>query len=615
MFSKVLIANRGEVALRIHLTCENLGIESVFVHNYADRRSPHANTSHTSVLLVEHGTSGYLDAQQIIDAAIKTGAQAIHPGYGFLAESADFAAKCEAAGITFIGPNAKVISQLGEKISARQCAIQAGIPVLPALTVPENGEIDLLLVSAELGYPLLIKPAAGGGGKGLHIAQNEKELAQLLPRARREAKSAFGNDTLYLEKYLPHARHIEFQVIGDQHNNYLHLGERECSLQRRHQKVVEEAPSKILNTEQRERMGDAALKLASSIKYQNLGTIEFLVNGDSLNDFYFMEMNTRLQVEHRVTEMVTGLDLVEIQLRIANGEKMKDIVPSVKFTGHAIEARIYAEDAYNDFLPTNGVVGALEIINAQNTIIDSALSIAAIISTSFDPMLAKVSCWGSDRNSALQNLITALRNTIVLGVTTNIDFLIEILGSKEIQDSVYYTSYLENLVIESRVPTSEVFEAFAVVATGSTKQGKIFDGWRLTGMPGASYSGFINNQRFTVDLPVDSVKATSSFYGNNEWWIHNPTFGTWVMKEIGERPQSNNLGSTEIISPMPGVVVILEREVGEEVEIGDPLLTVEAMKMELVVRAKQRGQISRIHVSVGSTVKVGQLLMEVGAHV
>jgi acetyl-CoA/propionyl-CoA carboxylase biotin carboxyl carrier protein len=615
MFSKVLIANRGEVALRIHLTCEKLGIESIFVHNYADRRSPHANTSHKSVLLVEHGTSGYLDAKQIIEAAIKTGAQAIHPGYGFLAESADFAANCEAAGITFIGPNAKVISQLGEKISARQCAIQAGIPVLPALTVPENGEIDLNLVSAELGYPLLIKPAAGGGGKGLHIARDEKELDQLLPRARREAKSAFGDDTLYLEKYLPHARHIEFQVIGDQHNNYLHLGERECSLQRRHQKVVEEAPSKILGTAQRERMGNAALELASSIQYQNLGTIEFLVNGDSLNDFYFMEMNTRLQVEHRVTEMITGLDLVEVQLRIANGEKLKDIVPSVKFEGHAIEARIYAEEPSNDFLPTNGVIGALGINNSQNTITDSALSIGAIISTSFDPMLAKVSCWGKDRNSALQNLIATLRQTIVLGVATNIDFLIEILGSKEVRDSAYYTSYLESLVIESKVPTSQVFETFAAVATAPTKQGKFFDSWRLRGLPNASYSGFINNQRFTVDIPVDSPLTVSSFYGNHEWWIHNPTIGTWVMKEIGGRAASNDLGSAEIISPMPGVVVILEREVGEEVEIGDPLLTVEAMKMELVVRAKQSGQISRIHVSVGSIVKVGQVLMEVSAHV
>src|SRR5487761_344480 len=328
VFTKVLIANRGEVALRIKSTLDRMGIDAVGVYTHSDRDSLHVQRIPESYLLEDVNKTGYLDGPQIISVALASGAQGIHPGYGFLAENADFARDCVNAGLIFIGPPADAMTAMGEKIAAREHAIKAGVPVVPGVGGAGMTNSELLDACKDLSFPLLVKPAAGGGGKGLHVAHNLDELGEVLPIARREAKAAFGDESLLVEKYLLHARHIEFQVVADMHGHAMHLGERECSLQRRHQKVVEEAPAPRMSEKQREIMGAAALSLTTAIGYQNLGTIEFLADADSPEIFYFMEMNTRLQVEHRVTELITGLDLVECQLRIASGEILKDLIPN-----------------------------------------------------------------------------------------------------------------------------------------------------------------------------------------------------------------------------------------------------------------------------------------------
>ncbi len=616
MFSRVLIANRGEVALRINSTLARLGVECVSVYTYSDRGSAHAKMTPLKFLLEDGARTGYLDGSQIIGAALASGAQAIHPGYGFLAESAEFARGCEQAGIVFIGPSANSIAAMGEKISARERAIAAGVAVVPGISAANMSDQELLLAGIEFGFPLLIKPAAGGGGKGLHIARDGAELEALLPIARREALSSFGDSTLYLEKYLRRSRHIEFQIVADNYGEYLHLGERECSLQRRHQKVIEEAPSHFLSVAQRNRMGEAALKLASSIGYQNIGTIEFLVDAESPDDFYFMEMNTRLQVEHRVTEMITGLDLVECQLRIASGEKLKEVIPSVQFIGHAVEARIYAEDSYNGFLPTEGSIGKFETPVAAHTITDSAIIEGHGASTSFDPMLAKISCWGQERAGALANLRSALSQAVLLGITTNIDFLIEILEMKEIAQSRYDTNFLEALALAQRQPSAAVFQAFASAAsiTSAVPSWKN-QSWRLSHLPSAMFSGYIKGNRFSVELPTTLMRGVKSFHIGSDWWIHHPQLGTWQMSQVGPRRKKADQISDEISSPMPGTVVTMEVAVGDEVGIGDALLTIEAMKMEHVIRAKQKGTITACNIAIGSKVRSGEILMEVNENV
>ena len=612
VFAKVLIANRGEVALRVHATLDRLGIKSVGVHTPIDRGSLHVQRIEENHLLEDLHQSGYLDIQQIIAAALKSGSQAIHPGYGFLAENAAFAKACQDAGLIFIGPPAHSMTAMGEKISAREHAVTAGVPVVPGVGTPEMSNEVLLDACRDLQFPLLVKPAAGGGGKGLHVAHNFAELREALPTARREALTSFGDDTLLVERYLLHARHIEFQVVADNHGSNLHLGERECSLQRRHQKVVEEAPAPRLSQVTREIMGAAALALTSAIKYQNLGTIEFLVDADSPETFYFMEMNTRLQVEHRVTELITGLDLVECQLRLAAGEKLEDVIPKPQSSGHAIEARIYSEDAFNGFLPTGGVIGKFSAVRSSHTVTDSAIQDGALVSSSFDPMLAKIACWGEDRPSALALLQEVLSDTVLLGVTTNIDFLIALLDLPDIQDSKYDTKYLEAQRLERPQPSVALLSAYAAIATLPSKIGSWrADGWRLNGMPSATIAAYIDGIRYDAPTMSDSTLAVDSFQDDADYWLHHRSFGTWLIKESGNRRVSKDQLSDEIASPMPGVVIAVNVAVGDQVNVGDPLVVIEAMKMEHVVRARRPGHVVLCNVVFGSNVRVGQLLLEV----
>jgi acetyl-CoA/propionyl-CoA carboxylase biotin carboxyl carrier protein len=612
VFAKVLIANRGEVALRIIQTLEKLGIDAVSVYTQQDRDSLHVQRISKNYLLEDLKQTGYLDIQQIIAAGLASGCEAIHPGYGFLAENAQFAKACQDAGLIFIGPPAHAMTAMGEKISARDYARRAGVPVVPGIGAPQMSNAELLDACRDLQFPLLVKPAAGGGGKGLHVAKNLDELREVLPSARREAKAAFGDETLLVEKYLLHARHIEFQVVADNYGSSTHLGERECSLQRRHQKVVEEAPAPRLSAINREIMGAAALALTSAIGYQNLGTIEFLVDADSPETFYFMEMNTRLQVEHRVTEMITGLDLVECQLRLAAGEPLKEVIPTSGFTGHAIETRIYAEDAFNDFLPTGGVIGRFTAASTSHTVTDAAITDGTVVSSSFDPMLAKVACWGADRGSAVARLREALSDTVLLGVITNIDFLIQLLDLSDIEESNYDTKYLEALELEGANPSPAVLSAYAAIAAPSSKVGSWrADGWRLNGMPHATIAAYIDGVHYDVSTESDSTLVVDSYCDDGEYWLHHRSFGTWFIKETSDRRISTDRLSDEIVSPMPGVVIGVNVVVGDQVKIGDPLVVIEAMKMEHVVRARRPGLVMHCNVVFGANVRVGQLLLEV----
>ena len=612
MFSKVLIANRGEVAIRIHSTLEKLGIESVGVYVHADRNAPHVSQMSESYLLKDLQHTGYLDIDQLIAAALASGAEAIHPGYGFLAENAQFSRACKEAGLVFIGPPASAMVAMGEKISAREYAKNAGVAVVPGAGAPGMSHGDLLDACAELTFPLLIKPAAGGGGKGLHVVHDINELREKLPVAQREAKNAFGDESLLVEKYLLRARHIEFQVVADHHGNCIHLGERECSLQRRHQKVIEEAPAPRLTQDNRESMGEAALALTSAIGYQNLGTIEFLVDADSPEVFYFMEMNTRLQVEHRVTEMITGLDLVECQLRLAAGELLKDVIPRKSLRGHAIEARIYAEDAFNGFLPTGGIIGKYVGPNTSHTVVDSAISDGTAVSSSFDPMLAKIACWGEDRSAALIRLHDALSSTVLLGIKTNIDFLVELLLRSEIKDSHYDTKYLETHEFKRVVPSEAVLLSYSTLAAQGLKFSPwLNDGWRLIGSPISTIAAYIDGVRFDVATLVKSKLVVDSFLADSEYWIHHQSFGTWQIKNVNDQQVSKDRLSDEIVSPMPGVVIAINVSNGDRVKIGDPLVVIEAMKMEHIVRARRAGRVVECKVASGVTVRVGQRLLEV----
>lgn len=442
MFKKILIANRGEIAIRILKACQEMGVKTVAVYSDVDAYSPHVQLADETVPLGDPTPSeSYLNIPKIIDAAVETGAEAIHPGYGFLSENANFAYACEDAGITFIGPKAEAIELMGNKIEAKQKMEKAGIPVIPGYhgTRQEN---DFLLKQGEkIGFPLLVKAAAGGGGKGMRIVYKKEGLEEAIEGAKREAKSAFDNDTLLLEKYLDKPRHIEVQILADAYGNILHLFERECSIQRRHQKVVEESPSPIMTSKLREKMGKTAVKAAKAVGYTNAGTIEFMVDG-SLN-FYFMEMNTRLQVEHPITEATTGIDIVKWQLRIASGEKLTLCQEKLSQRGHAIECRIYAEDPVNGFLPCSGVLTKVEPPMGPNIRNDMGIETGMEVTAYYDPLLAKLIVSGENREDAINKMIWALSNYVLLGITTNTSFLKEVLAHEAFRRGDITTHFID----------------------------------------------------------------------------------------------------------------------------------------------------------------------------
>ncbi len=433
MFDTVLIANRGEIACRIIETLRRLGIRSVAVYSDADAGARHVSLADVATRIgPAPAAQSYLSIEAVIAAARETGAQAIHPGYGFLAENAAFARACEEAGIVFIGPAASAIEVMGDKISAKAAVERRGVRTVPGIARPGLGDEALIAAAPEIGYPLLIKPSAGGGGKGMHVVSSPEELAPAIAAARREAAASFGDDALFIERYLSTPRHIEVQVLADAHGNVIHLGERECSLQRRHQKVIEEAPSPLLDEASRAAIGEAACETARSVAYRGAGTVEFIVEADNPDEFFFMEMNTRLQVEHPVTEQITGVDLVEQQLRIAAGEPLALAQADIELTGHSIEARVYAEDAAAGFLPTGGLVEYVAHPAGPGIRVDTAIESGLRVSTDYDPMLAKIIVWGDDREAARRRLSRALEHTTVIGFPTNIEFMRALLELPEV---------------------------------------------------------------------------------------------------------------------------------------------------------------------------------------
>lgn len=440
MFSKVLIANRGEIAVRVIRTCKKLGIQTVAVYSEADAESLHVKLADEAYLIGKPRVNeSYLNIEKIIEVAKETKAEAIHPGYGLLSENPAFARRCEEEGIGFIGPKADVIARMGSKIESRKTMVEAGVPVVPGISFPLADVEEAAKTALEIGYPIMLKASAGGGGIGMQVVRNEEELRKAFEGNQKRAASFFGDGAMYMEKYIENPRHIEIQILADQHGNYLYLWERECSIQRRHQKVIEEAPSPFLDEQTRRKMGETAVKAAKHIGYTNAGTIEFLV--DEQKNFYFLEMNTRLQVEHPVTEEITGLDLVEEQLRVAAGKKLLYTQEQIKRDGHAIEARIYAEDP-KTFFPSPGKITIFETPNGERIRNETAVTSGSSVTPFYDPMIAKLIVKGQNRQEAIEHMLQALENYKIEGIKTNIPMLKEILSHPEFQAGNTTTNFV-----------------------------------------------------------------------------------------------------------------------------------------------------------------------------
>ena len=654
--STLLVANRGEIAVRIMETAAGLGLRTVAVYSDADRAAPHVRAADVAVRIgPTPAPESYLSIEAILEAARKTGADAIHPGYGFLSERAAFARAVVDAGLTFVGPPADVMDRMGRKDVAREVAIAAGVPVVPSAELTGD-DVD----ASEIGYPLLVKAAAGGGGKGMRIVRDPADFDAALAAARREAKSAFGDDTILVERYVEHGRHVEVQVLADAHGNVVHLFERDCSAQRRHQKVLEEAPAPTISEKVRTVLTDSAVALTREVGYVNAGTVEFLVAGEEV---FFLEMNTRLQVEHPVTESVVRvardrLDLVAQQLRVAAGEPLGFTQEQVTLHGHAIEARVYAEDAFNGFLPQAGVAESVRWTTRAR--VDAALESGQVVSSSYDPMLGKVIAHGPTRESARQALVTALDDTAILGLTTNLGFLRGLAASDEFRDNAIDTAYLDthpDAVRPEGVESAAVLAAWALATDSSAadprRQGEdaparrephpfgVGDGWRLAG-PAAMVPVELVVAGETTVFSVDRDGEVTA--GDRRWTVHPIASERGVLRleiddlvhegavRIGphavdvahlgnthrfERPDAFGPGGAHAVSdgtvsaPMPGTVLSVTAVVGQEVAEGDTLGVMEAMKMELALKAPVAGTVTEVGAATGDQVALGATLFVV----
>ncbi|RZT88862.1 acetyl-CoA/propionyl-CoA carboxylase biotin carboxyl carrier protein [Pseudonocardia sediminis] len=653
MFSTVLVANRGEIAVRVIRTLRALGIRSVAVYSDADADAPHVRAADDAVRLGPAAASeSYLSVEKVIEAARATGAQAIHPGYGFLSENTAFAAACEQAGIVFVGPPSQAIDAMGDKIRAKQTVAKAGVPVVPGSDGSGLSDDELTLAVEQVGYPVLLKPSAGGGGKGMREVHAPADLADAIAGARREARGSFGDDTLLVERLVTTPRHIEIQVMADAHGTVVHLGERECSLQRRHQKIIEEAPSALLTPEQRERMGTAACEAARACGYTGAGTVEFIVSSDAPDEFFFMEMNTRLQVEHPVTEMVTGLDLVELQLRVAAGEALPITQCDVALHGHAVEARVYAETAAVtgetvSFLPTGGQVVALREPSGPGVRVDSGIVAGGTVGSDYDPMLSKVIAHGADRAEALRRLDAALANTTLLGLDTNIGFLRGLLADDDVRAARLDTGLVARRARELATPDlpGDVLGAAAGYALLRLEPaGAVVDpfdvpgGWRV-GEPAWTTRRLVVSGHDPVAVRIrgraadaevvigeaDPVRIATVATGDGTLahtqdgrtrryavatapdgvvWISRDG-SAWGIREQepleAARTGADTAGGP-VVSPMPGTVTVVEVTEGQEVTAGQKLVVVEAMKMEHVLTAPVDGVVRELKARVGGTV-------------
>ena len=670
LFSTVLVANRGEIACRVIRTLRSLGIRSVAVYSDADSDAPHVQLADVAVRIgPAEPRLSYLNASAIIEAATRTGAQAVHPGYGFLSENVTFAEACEDAGLVFIGPRPDALNIMGDKIRSKNHVVAHAVPVIPGIARSGLDDAALITAADDIGYPILIKPSAGGGGKGMYTVTDAAALPDALRAARRVASNAFGDDTLFLERLVTTPRHIEVQVLADAYGNTIHLGERECSLQRRHQKVIEEAPSPLLDEATRRRIGDAACAVARSVDYVGAGTVEFLVSDQKPDEFFFMEMNTRLQVEHPVTEAVTGIDLVEWQVRVAAGQPLTLTQDDIVLRGHAIEARVYAEDPRNGFLPSAGRILALREPAGDGIRVDSGLIDGLEITPNYDPMLAKVIAWAVDRPQSLARLRGALEQTVILGVHTNLEYLNALLGTPAVVAGSLDTTLIERTLpdLQFREVDDELLLAAALVVhrqrwqSGSDAPWSRPTGWRMRAPKPVRYRftfGVDHSADVLVEGPPQSAAVHVSRPDAEAGWVvperaglatTNPDGVATVLDYAGTRTalriardgdrvwmsagafsteltlrdRETSLGdrlanlshahedaSPEVRTPMPGTVVTVDVSDGDTVDAGAPLLTLEAMKMEHRLSAPIAGTVA-ISIRAGDTVKAGQLVATV----
>jgi len=624
MLARVLIANRGEIAVRVARTLRRLAVESVALFTDADAAAVHVRAADRAVRV-----GSYLDVAGVIAAARAAGADAIHPGYGFLSERPAFARACAEAGIAFVGPSAEAMALLGDKVAAKAAAEAAGVPVVPGLSREALTDDEIVAWAGGERLPVLLKAAAGGGGKGMRVVHSLDDLAEALGAARREAQAAFGDDRLLAERYVEHARHLEVQAIADRHGTVLHLGERECSLQRRHQKVIEEAPSPVVSAELRARMGEAACALLRAAGYEGAATVELIAPRDEPESFFFLEVNARLQVEHPVTEAVTGLDLVELQLRVAAGEPLGLSQSDVSLSGHAVEARVYAEDPGHGFLPSTGRVVAYRA--PRDVRVDSGIEEGSEVGSQYDPLLAKVIAHGPDRAAALARLDRALAELRVVGPTTNAAWLRALLARPEVQAGELDTTLIERLGdAVAPPPLADDLPGLAVRALlgepGSDDPWDALDGWRLGG-PDARVPA-----RMRLDGPAGEVSAVAPVVGVRRvrgglgiegeggvarivevhpdgdavWLVEGgvPTRWAAAVDRHGSRVAGGSLDA-----PMPGTVIDVRTEPGAAVAEGDTLVILESMKMELAIQAPADGVVADVFVATGDRVAQAQPLV------
>ncbi|MFP6793641.1 MAG: biotin carboxylase N-terminal domain-containing protein [Pseudomonadales bacterium] len=645
----LLVANRGEIARRIMRTAKEMGISTVAIYADGDAEAPFVTEADSAIALGGRTSAEtYLDVSKVLDACKRAGADAVHPGYGFLSENAGFARAISDAGVSWIGPTPEVIAAMGDKLSAKKLMEAADVPTLPAIEI--TPDTDLVRAANEIGYPVLVKASAGGGGRGMRVVEKETDLQGSVDSAKREAGSSFGDDTVFLEKWLDSSRHVEIQIIGDKHGNLVHCFERECSIQRRHQKIIEEAPSPAVSPEIREAMCDAALKAAASLGYSSAGTVEFLLSG---SEFYFLEVNARLQVEHPITEAIIGKDLVREQIRVAEGETLSFSQDDLRINGHAIEARLCAEDPNNDFLPSPGPVIIWQPSTQGKARFDSGVESGSVIAVEFDPMIAKVIVHAPTRREAAARLARILETTQIQGLITNRDFLVTTLRHQSFLEGDTTTDFIERISpARTREVTGEdLAEASIAIAIESQARNHattrvlktIPSGWRNTILP----FEMINFQhldkdchveyrsrrdgkfRFRtgdssdelivtpytcgnglVDIDIDGRRVWYEVYRQGmQWYVHGGS-GDLQITELPRYPVS---GIDELAggltAPMPGAVLATEVNSGDKVSKGDLLLILEAMKMEHRITAPMDGIISELHVATGDQVENGQLLV------
>jgi len=651
---KILIANRGEIAARIVRTCREMGVGTVAVFSDADEQAPFVRAADEAIRLPGVQPPGtYLNQEAIIEAAQRSGAQAIHPGYGFLSENPSFARQCADNELVFIGPQPEAIEAMGNKQKAKALMAEYNVPVIPGYDGAQQDDTTLKQEANNIGFPLLLKAAAGGGGKGMRIVRSDDQLDEALEGARREAKSSFGDATLLIEKYFDQARHVEFQILGDQHGHLIHFFERECSVQRRYQKIIEETPSTALDEQLRQRMAEAALSAAKALDYRNAGTVEFIV--DDKGDFYFLEVNTRLQVEHPVTEMVTQFDLVRLQIEVAMGLPLSFAQEEVQQHGHAVEARLYAEDPHNDFQPSTGDVLLYQEAGYATIRYDSGIESGSRIEPYYDPMIAKVVAWGVSRPEAIQKLKHALQHTTLLGLANNRPLLINILNHQAFRDGIYDTRFFTQhpeLLEQQTMPEEAIAECLTATVLWQWQQR---DEQRtvLQNMPSGWRNNFYQYQQIQLVIGEDEYNVAYCLGGSQRfqfvigeaeddvlliqrngsgvsfernghrktmhlasagqyYYLHHPD---WGSIDITETPRFPETDSEEVKggyrAPVPGEVVKVHVANGTDVQEGDPLVVINSMKMENTITAEENGTIEEVFVTANEVVEADTLLVKV----